>query len=80
MPYSRVTRTAYGADAIRYARGHGKGHNGQPRRNIYTAGVNMLPDHAVRFEEQMRPLWDRMDARHKIQVNRCVVSFSPGSG
>ena len=76
MPYSRVTRTAYGADAIRYARGHGKGHNGQPRRNIYTAGVNMLPDHAVRFEEQMQPLWLRMDARHKIQVNRCVVSFS----
>ena len=67
MPYSRVTRTAYGADAIRYARGHGKGHNGQPRRNIYTAGVNMLPDHAVRFEEQMQPLWLRMDARHKIQ-------------
>ena len=77
MPYSRVTRTAYGADAIRYARGHGKGHNGQPRRNIYTAGVNMLPDHAVRFEEQLQPLWLRMDARHKIQVNRCVVSFSP---
>ena len=25
----------------------------------------------------MRPLWDRMDARHKIQVNRYVVSFSP---
>lgn len=77
MPYSRVTRTAYGADAIRYARGHGKGHNGHKRRNLYTAGVNMLPDHAVRFEEQMRPLWDRMDARHKIQVNRYVVSFSP---
>ena len=77
MPYSRVTRTAYGADAIRYARGHGKGHNGHKRRNLYTAGVNMLPDHAVRFEEQMRPLRDRMDARHKIQVNRYVVSFSP---
>ena len=77
MPYSRITRTAYGADAIRYARGHGKGHNGHQRRNLYTAGVNMLPDHTVRFEQQMRPLWDRMDARHKIQVNRCVVSFSP---
>ena len=76
MPYSRITRTAYGADAIRYARGYRSGHNGQPRRNLYTAGVNMLPDQTVRFEEQMRPLWDRMDARHKIQVNRCVVSFS----
>lgn len=77
MPYSRVTRTAYGADAIRYARGHGKGHNGHQRRNIYTTGVNMLPDVTVRFEEQMQPLWLRMDARHKIQVNRYVVSFSP---
>lgn len=77
MPYSRITRTAYGADAILYARGHGWGHNGRTCRNLYSAGVNMLPDITVRFEEQMRPLWDRMDARHKIQVNRCVVSFSP---
>lgn len=77
MPYSRITRTAYGADAIRYARGYRSGHNGQPRRNLYTAGVNMLPDVTVRFERQMQPLWDRMDARHKIQVNRYVVSFSP---
>lgn len=37
----------------------------------------MLPDVTVRFERQMQPLWDRMDARHKIQVNRYVVSFSP---
>ena len=77
MPYSRITRTAYGADAILYARGHGWGHNGRVCRNLYSAGVNMLPDVTVRFEEQMKPLWDRMDARHKIQVNRCVVSFSP---
>lgn len=77
MPYSRITRTAYGADAIRYARGHGRGHNGQRSRNLYSAGVNMLPDGTVAFEKQMRPLWERMDARHKIQVDRCVVSFSP---
>lgn len=77
MPYSRITRTAHGADAILYARGHGWGHNGRVCRNLYSAGVNMLPDQTVRFEEQMRPLWDRMDARHKVQVNRCVVSFSP---
>ena len=76
MPYSRITRTAYGADAIRYARGYGKGHDGSERRYLYSAGVNMLADRSVRFEEQMRPFWDRMDARHKIQVDRCVVSFS----
>lgn len=77
MPYSRITRTAYGADAIRYARGHGRGHDGSEKRSLYTAGVNMLPDRALAFERQMEPLWDRMDARHKIQVDRCVVSFSP---
>jgi len=77
MPYSRITRTAYGADAIRYARGHGRGHDGSEKRSLYTAGVNMLPDRALAFERQMKPLWDRMDARHKIQVDRCVVSFSP---
>ena len=77
MPYSRITRTAYGADAIRYARGHGRGHNGHRSRNLYSAGVNMLPDGSISFEKQMRPLWEKMDARHKIQVDRCVVSFSP---
>lgn len=77
MPYSRITRTAYGADAIRYARGHGRGHDGSEKRSLYSAGVNMLPDRALSFERQMKPLWDRMDPRHKIQVDRCVVSFSP---
>ena len=76
MPYSRITRTAYGADAIQYARGHGKGHNGYERRSLCSAGVNMLPDKAIRFERQMQPVWNHMDARHKIQVDRCVVSFS----
>ena len=76
VPYSRITRTAYGADAIRYVRGHGRGHNGHRRRSLYSAGVNMLPDGPMAFEIQMRPLWERMDARHKIQVDRCVVSFS----
>lgn len=37
----------------------------------------MLPNRALTFERQLKPLWDRMDARHKIQVGRCVVSFSP---
>lgn len=77
MPYSRITRTAYGVEAIRYARGNGRGHDGSEKRSLYSAGVNMLPDRALSFERQMKPLWDRVDARHKIQVDRCVVSFSP---
>lgn len=76
MPYSHVTRTAYGADAIAYARGHGAGHNDETVRNIFVAGVNMLPDEIVPFEQQMQPLWDKADPRHKTQVNRFIVSFA----
>ena len=76
MPYSHVTRTAYGADAIAYARGHGTGHNDETVRNIFVAGVNMLPDEIVPFEQQMQPLWDKADPRHKTQVNRFIVSFA----
>lgn len=76
MPYSHVTRTAYGADAIAYARGHGTGHNGDEARNIFVAGVNMLPDEIVPFEDQMQPLWDKADPRHKTQINRFIVSFA----
>ena len=79
MPYSHITRTAFGADAIRYARGEdGKGHNGAEVRNEYTAGVNMLPDGVVPFEQQMQPLWDRASARHTTQIDRLIVSFAKG--
>lgn len=77
MPYSRVTRTAYGADAIRYARGNGKGHDGSAVRNQYVAGVNMMPDDVIPFEEQMQYYWDHASAQHKIQVNRFIISFGP---
>ena len=77
MPYSRVTRTAFGADAIRYARGNGKGHDGSEVRNQFVAGVNMMPDDVVPFEEQMQYYWDHASAQHKIQVNRFIISFSP---
>lgn len=77
MPYSHITRTAFGADAIEYARGNGHGHNGAEVRNEYTAGVNMLPDEVIPFEQQMRPYWARAHFRHTIQVDRLIVSFHP---
>lgn len=76
MPYSHITRTAFGADAIEYARGNGKGHNDNEVRNEYIGCVNMLPDSVVPFEKQMQPFWDRADSRHTIQVNRLIVSFA----
>ena len=77
MPYAHITRTAYGADAIMYARGNGTGHNGAEVRNQYVGAVNMLPDEIIPFEQQMQPFWNRVDPRHKIQVNRFIVSFHP---
>ena len=77
LPYSHVTRTMNGADALAYARGHGRGHNGTENRNIYVAGVNMLPDEVIPFEIQMRKFWDRASAKHTTQVNRFILSFHP---
>lgn len=76
MPYTHITRTVSGDDAIAYARGNGEGHNGQEARNVFVGCVNMLPDSVVPFEKQMQPFWDRADSRHTIQVNRCIISWA----
>ena len=46
---AQVARTKYGAAAIDYALGHGKGHNGKKNRNEYISTVNMLSgrDYAI---------------------------------
>lgn len=36
-----------------------------------------MPDTVVPFEEQMQPLWDKADPRHKVQVDRFFISFGP---
>ena len=77
MPVSRVTRTAYGADAIAYCRGRGKGHNGELSRNLYVGAVNMLPDGVISFEDQMRIYWDRASIQHTTQCDRFMISFGP---
>ena len=77
MPYSHITRTAHGADAIKYVRGvDGKGHNHKNNRNEFVTGISMLPDNVVPFEKQMQPFWDKADPRHKIQINRYIISYS----
>ena len=40
MAYSRVTRTAFGRDALEYAAGHGTGHNQNEHRNVDVGYVN----------------------------------------
>ena len=79
IPYSHVTRTMHGADAIAYAKGYGQGHNGAESRNIHIAAVNMLPevDGGPSFAEQMQYCWNRASPLHTTQVDRFIISFHP---
>lgn len=74
MAYSRVTRTAFGRDALEYAAGHGAGHNQNEQRNAYVGYVNLLP--GIDPADQMEMYWNRARANHKTQVLRIVQSFS----
>lgn len=75
MAYSRVTRTANGAEALAYAYGDdGKGHNGNEQRNQVISLVNLQP--GVPVETQMSKYWDRAKPNHKTQVLRVVQSYS----
>lgn len=74
MAYSRVTRTAFGRDALEYAAGHGTGHNQNEQRNVYVGYVNLLP--GIDPADQMEVYWNRARKNHKTQVLRIVQSFS----
>ena len=76
MPYTRVTRTKNGAEAIKYALGDGTGHNGADTRNVFVTGLNMLPNNVVPFEQQMQIAWSKMSRRHKVQIDRVIISHS----
>lgn len=77
MPYTHVTRTAHGAEALKYIFGDGKkGHNGATVRNEYVTGINMLPNNVVPFCDQMQMFWYKADPRHTIQIDRYILSFS----
>lgn len=78
MPYTRISPTAYGREAIFYAKGgdHKKGHNGNEERNILVGSVGMLPDSVISFEDQMQPYWNLASSRNKTQIQRIIGSFS----
>lgn len=78
MPYTRITPSAFGREAIYYARGgdHQKGHNDNEERNLLIGSVNMLPDTVMPFEDQMQPIWNHASSRNKTQVQRIIGSFS----
>ena len=73
MPYTRVTRSTRGRDALSYTFGE-KGHNGHEVRNEVVTPVNMLP--CSDYAAQMNRYWRRAARKHTTQVLRIVQSFS----
>ena len=78
MPYTRITATAFGKEAIDYALGgeKGKGHNGNEIRNLYVTSVGMFPNQPPSYADQMNEYWKLASSRNKNQVRRIVISFS----
>ena len=73
MPVSKITKTNYGREAIKYAQ-EGRGHDGSKQRNAETGCVNLAM--GVDFADQMEPVWNRAIRRHKCQILRVIQSFA----
>lgn len=71
---AQVARTKYGAAAIAYAVGNGKGHNGKKNRNEYISTINMMSgrDYAI----EMARYWMRASEQHDTQLIKVIQSFS----
>lgn len=78
MPYTHITGTRNGRQAIFYAKGgtHQKGHNDNEQRNLYVGGVGLLPDAVMPYEDQMQIYWNRASSKNKNQIRRIIGSFS----
>ena len=73
MPISKITKTADGRGAIKYAE-EGHGHDGSEMRNVEIGCVNL--DLNRDFADQMQVYWDKAIHRHKIQIMRVIQSFA----
>lgn len=74
MVYTRITRTRNGREAIEYAKGNDKGHNGKDFRNEFISIVNMFE--GIDPIEQMQKYWLKASKNHETQALRIVQSFS----
>lgn len=73
MPYSRVTRTAFGLEALRYVL-NDEGHNGADRRNEIVTPINMSTRKS--YEKQFEKVWLAARINHTTQIVRVIQSFS----
>lgn len=72
MPYTRITASKNGREAIEYAL-NGKGHDGSDARNVYVTAVGMYGDN---YAEQMQAFWKKASRKNLNQVRRIIISFS----
>lgn len=73
MPYSRVTRTAFGIEALKYVLNY-KAHNGAIRRNEIITPINMSAKKS--YYTQLQKVWKKARINHTIQIIRVIQSFS----
>lgn len=78
MPYTRISATANGREAIDYALGgkDEKGHNNAECRNLYITSVGLFPNQPPSYADQMDVYWKQASSRNKNQIRRIVTSFS----
>lgn len=78
MPYTRITPSRNGREAIDYALGgvDAKGHNGNKERNLLVGSVNMLPPEVMGYADQMDIYWRKASFRNLTQVRRIITSYS----
>lgn len=78
MPYTRITPSRNGREAIAYALGEedAKGHNGNDVRNLYVCSVGLTPNQPPSFADQMNEYWMQASSRNKNQVRRIITSYS----
>lgn len=78
MPYTRITPSRNGREAIDYALGgvDAKGHNGNEERNLLVGSVNMLPPEVMGYADQMDIYWRKASFRNLTQVRRIITSYS----
>ena len=77
MPYTRVSSTTNAAAALKYAEGHGRGHNGNKHRNLSIATVGLLPSSVESFARQFDLINRKSQRPVKVEAYRIVISYSP---
>ena len=75
MPYSSITHTSRGADALMYAI-HSKSHMHGKERNLLVSPIGFSPGDYYSYLEQFEDTWKYASSKNKNQVRRIIISWS----